>query len=113
LSETKIHELNACNAGLAPSYLRWLMDRCGEKIRFRGHRAQYLAYDRLMFLIASQELPKELNEDAAYRFGLYPSRFDPIETDQWDFVEAVLDGKVVGRIRCLAVPVEYAARSAA
>lgn len=101
------YTVNANCSSLTPEFLRILMDKCGDSVRFQGHPAQRLAYDRLMFLIAKQELPKEINEDAARRFGLYPSRFDIVETEDKTFVEATLDGEVVGRIQMLAVPTTY------
>jgi hypothetical protein len=102
-----VFEINAGYSCLIAAHIRLLMDNCSESIRLQGHAAQHAAYDTLMLLIADQALPKELNEDAARRFGIYPSRFDTIETDDMQSVWAVLDGKIVGKINCLAIPVYY------
>ena len=99
--------LNACNSCLTPFMLRAIAGGDVDTVRFEGHEAQHAAYDALMLIIADQALPKELNEDAARRFGLYPSRFDTIETDDMTFIRSVRDGEVVGVIRNLAVPVAY------
>jgi hypothetical protein len=95
-----------CSSGpLTPGVMRCALDAWGEDCDVVGHPAQRYAWNEMRLIIGNPAYSKDFNHKLVD--FLTGTKFRAEYTMPVDLVEFRRDGKVVGRIRSLSVPIGY------